>query len=137
MKPEAKKSKAMEIIKEMTEDGPCLAAKIKEACVNEGISEHTCTNAKRELGVRAVKAKKTGRWMWYRKGWKARCKKKETKKKKETVNLQKAVANRVDKNGVVKPPKKKTSKDKKRQEEAVRCLREMDNLNLFAPQPED
>ncbi len=67
MAPEAKRSKAKELIVGILKEGIQRASKVREYVVNQDISEHTCNNAKKELGVRSAKST-DGEWYWWMDG---------------------------------------------------------------------
>lgn len=141
MRPEAKKTRAMEIIKDHLQGGPQPAGIIQEAVMQDDISRRTCDNAKRELGVRSVKS--GNMWMWWLPGIgsKLPVKKKEVKKAKPVVSERDKLVKAIKKRA--KPLNRKSvkkGKDVLKQEEidrVTRCVREFESEKFFAPEPEE
>jgi len=76
MRPEQKRERAIEIIKEALSSGPKAASIIMEKIIEEGIGERTAKSAKKILNVKSKKHGKGG-WMWSlegdpQDGWRAR-----------------------------------------------------------------
>jgi len=145
MRPEAKKTKAMEIIREHIESGPQQASIIMEAVVAADISVRTCNNAKIALGVISVKV--GSNWMWYLpgvgkpfrapSGSSATDSVKKTAKPKlsETEKLKNSIT-RKTKHSIGKPKAKTESQlTKEELDRVTRCVREFERGN-FAPEPE-
>jgi hypothetical protein len=144
MRPEAKKAKAMEIIKEQLAKGPVPAGKIKEEVMGADISERTCNNAKMQLGV--VSVKRGSIWMWYIPGVGKPYKppapnngKVKTKKQKvlsERDKLSKAITKRTKPELNRPPPKTDKQLTQDEISRVTRCVREFEN-GQFAPEPKE
>lgn len=138
MKPEAKKSQAMEIISDKLKNGPVHSIEVIEAVIMADISRRTCENAKEELHV--VSVRRDGKWVWYLPGMMGR--KDESKSVKvdkakiETKKLVDAIAKNVKTVKVKPSPIVKTEKQLT-MDEVSRCVREFEKSGLFAPLPEE
>ncbi len=131
MRPEAKREKAKEIIQEELKNGYRLASDVKEIVLMADISARTCDNAKADLKV--VSVWKNGRWVWYLPG----VSKPPVGKVKKRIEVESLVS-AVGKLGKKLPVKKPVKSEKQLvNEEVVRCVREFENSELFAPPPED
>ena len=141
MRPEAKKARAMEIIKEHVENGPEQASIIMEAVVSDDISVRTCNNAKIALGIISVKS--GSHWMWYLPGVGKSFKSAKTVDTKKTTKPKMSESEKLKRSITKKTKQLSRPKAKNKQQptqdeldRVTKCVREFEKRDLFAPEPE-